>query len=270
MMVAHFHYSRGRLMLLAVTVAVAAMLCGVVHAGKFIENSQAVMMTEENGYMSGRSTDISGDWALVVQPVHAQSTGRVIPYYFNQWNWTSRAEMRPAQLALGDDLGTGVAIHEAVTILGAPGHDANGVSDSGAAFVFILPEGTQEWVEEATLVPSQQGEQWGCGSSVAVRGDFALVGCPYEDNGGMVVLFQRGTLDWLFPDTPREEWEAQNIVSMRVGVGAWVAVIDVLSVTHEADLGGGDHTARLKPGCWRLVWFLCGASNLLRPWRCSL
>jgi hypothetical protein len=96
-----------------------------------------------------------------------------------------------ANNAQADDALGYVAISGDTLVAGAPGEDSdattvdgdgsnNGAIDSGAAYVFVR-DGAN-WSQQAYLKAPNAGEDDGFGSSVAIDGDFIVVGASGEDS----------------------------------------------------------------------------------------
>lgn len=79
--------------------------------------------------------------------------------------------------AKDDWFGYSVAISGDVAIVGSPWDDDAG-DWSGAAYVFI--RNGERWEEQAKLTASDAAAQDGFGYSVAISGDVAIVGAPYD------------------------------------------------------------------------------------------
>jgi hypothetical protein len=88
-----------------------------------------------------------------------------------------------ADPAADDQLGRNVALDGDLAVVGARLDDDNGV-DSGSVYVFRR-QAAGTWTQEAKLLASdgQAGDRFG--SAVAVSGDFALVGAPWDDDRGL-------------------------------------------------------------------------------------
>jgi len=88
---------------------------------------------------------------------------------------------------LADNFGTAVAFDGGVLAVGVPNHDYN-VNESGelsnAGAVFIYVKTGDVWTEVQKIVPETRQENAQFGYSVAVSGDYILVGAPYEDKVG--------------------------------------------------------------------------------------
>ena len=104
-----------------------------------------------------------------------------------------------AGLARGDWFGEAVAISGDIAVVGAPLADVGGIRSRGAVYVFIQVSG--RWVLDMTLTGiGSASERFG--SSVAVDGDFVVVGAPAakfsgKSDAGAAYLFQRSAVsDW--------------------------------------------------------------------------
>ena len=74
---------------------------------------------------------------------------------------------------------TGGAMHGDVVLVGARDDENDGVPQSGSAYVFRYQEGS--WVEEAKLTAPDGGVLDLFGSSVAIKGNAAIVGARARD-----------------------------------------------------------------------------------------
>ena len=75
--------------------------------------------------------------------------------------------------------GFSVAIDGHTAIVGVPGDDIRGYN-AGSAYVFVR-DSSGLWSRTATLTASDAGENDIFGSSVALSGDFAIVGAPLHN-----------------------------------------------------------------------------------------
>jgi len=169
-------------------------------------------LTVNKGYSGeydnfGNSVGISGDYAIVGSKSgdhsgYYQDTGSAFIFKREDSNWTEQAKLAPNPVSGGmakyDDFGESVAISGDYAIVGAPGDD-DGVAESGAAYIFKR-EG-ETWIEQAKLkVDSAQiNENFGC--SVAISGDYAIVGAADNDDGGdgsgAAYIFKREGSGWV-------------------------------------------------------------------------
>ena len=109
------------------------------------------------------------------------------------------ATLTPADAAADDRFGASVAVSGFRVLAGSPQDDDKG-SNSGAAYVFELV-GTS-WVQTAKLVAADGAANHRFGQSVALQGDFALVGASMRSGStfvgpGAVYFFERGPSGWV-------------------------------------------------------------------------
>ena len=137
----------------------------------------------------GTSVAISGDYAIVGAPVVSSSTGAA--YIFNRTGtntWDSGTTITASGGSLGDTFGSSVAISGDYAIVGAPGVS----SSTGAAYIYYRPSGNS-WGSEATVTATGGGATGDTfGSSVAISGDYAIVGAPIVSSStGAAYIFNR-------------------------------------------------------------------------------
>jgi hypothetical protein len=96
-----------------------------------------------------------------------------------------------------DYFGYWVAVDGDTVVIGAFGDDDNGVS-SGSAYVFSRSGST--WEQQAKLTASDRTTGDYFGYSVAVDGDTAVIGAPYDDDNGVssgsAYVFSRSGSTW--------------------------------------------------------------------------
>ena len=93
-----------------------------------------------------------------------------------------------------DHFGWSVAVDGDVAVVGAPQDDEGG-EDSGAAYVYLLADGT--WTYRAKLLDPEPFDGARFGYSVAVSGDSIVVGSyPTTASTGTVIVYRATGLDW--------------------------------------------------------------------------
>ena len=102
-------------------------------------------------------------------------------------SWLEQALLRASDATAGDQFGFAVAVDADTVVVGAKDGGPRGPSGvgTGTAAVFVRTAGA--WAEVAQLENASGGEFDSFGRSVAVSGDTALVGAPYEDSGAIGV-----------------------------------------------------------------------------------
>lgn len=166
----------------------------------------------------GTSVAVSGDIAIVGAPGEdedaletntVESTGSAYILYRNEGgteNWGQVKKLTSSTRTTGDKFGSSVAIDGGLVIVGSIGEDEdalndNTVFDAGAAYIFKKDNGgANNWGIVQKLVASVRASGNNFGSPVAVSGNYALAGAPYEDQLQPNVLFNSGAA-YLFGPT---------------------------------------------------------------------
>ena len=156
------------------------------------------------GDFFGYSVAVSGDTVVVGALQEDSSTTGVnstpdenaawsgAAYVFTRsgTTWTQQAYLKATNPETSDWFGVAVAVSGNTVVVGASGEDSSttGVNStpnesaisSGAAYVFTRSGTT--WTQQAYLKASNTGANDGFGRSVAVSGDYAVVGARSEDS----------------------------------------------------------------------------------------
>jgi choice-of-anchor B domain-containing protein len=139
---------------------------------------QTTVASDDVGYGDGfaQALAVAGNVLLVGAP--KQGGGRGAVYVFERpasgAEWVPRGQLVPSDGGTGDSLGFALAVHEAVALVGAPGHD----SSRGAAYVFRRNAATGAWTQAGKLAPESRVAGDRFGTSVAVDRERAAVGAP--------------------------------------------------------------------------------------------
>ncbi len=120
-----------------------------------------------------------------------------------QDTFSSLRKLVPNDPVDNGSFGISVAVDGAYALVGAPGEDGNG-ANSGAAYLFLQSQGGLDgWGQIKKLIASDASAGDVFGVSVALSGDYALVGAEGEDGTGSergaAYLFYRnqgGTDNW--------------------------------------------------------------------------
>ncbi len=156
----------------------------------------------------GSSVAISGDYAIV-GAINADDTidwnGRPGAAYIHMRSgdsWIQQQKIIPSEAIFDSEFGVSVAIDGDYAIVGArdEGVDTgNWVYSAGAAYIFVRNGNT--WIQQQRIVANDPGYFAFFGSSVAISGDYAIVGAPYDDhfglsNIGSAYIFVRNGNTW--------------------------------------------------------------------------
>jgi hypothetical protein len=134
----------------------------------------------------GVAVALSGDRALVGAPF-ALPGGAAFVFERDQGgleSWGERKKLVASDAEVKDQLGFAVALSTDTALVGAFGEDGNGDA-RGAVYLFERAQGGKDnWGEllKQTASDTENGDQYGY--SVALDGDTAVVGAPFEDGIG--------------------------------------------------------------------------------------
>jgi hypothetical protein len=167
------------------------------------------------GDVFGYSVAISGDYAIVGAIGENGGTGDPIDdsgaaYIFHRTGddtWDDGVKLVAPDAQANDWFGRSVAISGDYAIVGAYGEDGgagNPRTDAGASYIFHRT-GDDTWDDGVKLVaPDAQAIDY-FGSSVAISGDYAIVGAYLEDGGAGDPRTDAGTA-YLFHRTGDNTW----------------------------------------------------------------
>ena len=139
----------------------------------------------------GNSVAISGDYAIVGAYQESGGAGDPVGYagaayvfYNNGVSWQEVEILHASDLQALDHFGYSVAISGDYAIVGARNEDGgagNPAAEAGAAYVFY--NNGVSWQEVEILHASDLQADDEFGTSVAISGDYAIVGAYWEDGG---------------------------------------------------------------------------------------
>lgn len=240
-------------------------------------NSDATMARD----LFGASVAISGTTLVVGAPGDDESaidSGSVFVFerdYTAAEIWVQTARLSAPFPAFGDGFGASVAIEDDVIVVGAPGRDVGGVSDSGAVYTFERTAPSM-WTSGVTLVSpggALVGDAFG---SVAFSGSTLLVGAPLADSvagvdSGRAWTFERIAIAaWAFDAElvpaggnsllPGDQFGSVAIDGDRLVVGAWKR--DVQSGPSTLINAGAAYVFERSGGNWSEFQLLTGVDAM--------
>lgn len=207
----------------------------------------------------GVSVAVSGDIALIGangDDDNGIESGSAYVYRYDSGTetWTKEDELQASDGGWEDYLGTSVSISGEVALVGAYGDDDNGM-DSGSAYVFRYDAGTEEWVEEDKLLPSDGAENDYFGFSVSVSGDVALVGAWWDDDNGpdagsaYVFRFDPETGEWVEEEKLlASDGAGQDHFGISVSISGDVALVGADGDDDNGNVSGSAYLFRYDPG----------------------
>jgi len=174
-------------------------------------NLQATLTAGDGaaGDLFGGSVGISGSYLII------GAAGKMVDthvfqgkaYVFNRAGtvWNEQSELTAEDGAAQEYFGGVVGISGNYAVVGVRNKAVNNQSNAGQAYVFYrrpgLPGLPGVWLLQAVLVADDGTAGDGFGSSVAISGDFVLIGAPYKTvygnaNFGQAYLFGKTGAGW--------------------------------------------------------------------------
>lgn len=143
----------------------------------------------------GTSVSINGNYIVVGAPgddIEGNvNQGSAYIYLWNSVSWTQQEKIMANNGNAEDIFGASVAIQGNNTIIGATGKDTN----TGAAYIYVRTGST--WMQQASIIANDGETQDEFGNSIAIDGDFAIVGASGHDSStGASYIYHRTGNNW--------------------------------------------------------------------------
>ena len=126
------------------------------------------------------------------------NSGSAYIFEYNGTNWTQMVKLTASDGAPSDYFGRAVSITGNHVVIGAYGNDDMGTS-SGSAYIFEY-DGTN-WTQQAKLNPSDGASSDYFGYSVAIDGNYAVIGAYGDDDmgsySGSAYIFSFNGTNWV-------------------------------------------------------------------------
>ena len=196
----------------ALAVVAMVTLCMGVSRADITEIKKLIPGDGAYADLFGSSVSISGDYAIVGAPNDDEgvikNSGCAYIFERTKGIWSEKAKLLAPDRSGNDVFGFSVSISGDYAIVGKPFDDHTG-SNYGSAYIFHRTEplpGTIIWSQVAKLVATTEGgaSDGGAndffGTSVAINGDYAIVGAPNDDDNGSdsgtAYIYQRLENGW--------------------------------------------------------------------------
>lgn len=156
----------------------------------------------------GNVVGVSGSVAVVGAPNDADPNGRTedgygagsaFVYETSADGWVRTAKLAPDDGDPGDLFGLSVAVSGETIFVGAPSDVRPDDRQTGSVYVFERSDGN--WTQRNKLLPDDASDGANFGASVALEGETAVVGSPFEEDSygdfsGAVYAFEREGGRW--------------------------------------------------------------------------
>ena len=191
------------------------------NAGTWTQVQKIVASDRASFDWFGGSVDISGDYAIVGANLEDENTtggntftsaGSVYVFKNNMGNWTQTQKIVASNRGTNHSFGVSVSISGDYAIVGSSGEDS-----FGTAYIFKNNSGT--WNEEQKIVATDRASSDQFGFSVAISGDYAIVGARFEeeDASGSNTVTDAGSA-YIFKNDAGTWMEVEKIVAADRGV----------------------------------------------------
>ncbi len=143
----------------------------------------------------GYSVSIYGDYAIVSAAYKGKGKGAAYIFKRDGNSWKEQQMLFAGDEKKVDIFAYRVAISEEFAFVSSPWDDDKG-EDTGSVYIFRRTG--ESWTRQAKLYPHGQWIKWCCfGYSVAISGDYLVVGSPFEEEArGAVYIFKREGDTW--------------------------------------------------------------------------
>jgi hypothetical protein len=150
----------------------------------------------------GLSVAIAGNTAVLGAPhcEHGGQAGAGAAYICvrDSGIWVQEAKLNASDEGPDDRFGVAVAVDGDTAVIGASSNDEAG-ENAGAAYVFVRCDGI--WTQQAKLMAADASSYDYFGSSIAVDGETAIIGAPFDSNAdgayaGAAYVFVRSGGEW--------------------------------------------------------------------------
>ena len=168
----------------------------------WVEQAELLGSDDSEGDFFGYSVAVDGDYAVVGAPGDdadgKDSAGSAYVFIRTGQTWSQQAKLNAFDAAWGDWFGVSVSIHGNYVVVGSRHDDDHGLN-SGSAYIF--KRAGPNWTEQAK-VSAHDGESTDSfGTSVCIRGNYAVIGAPGDDDNGTssgsAYIFKRRGSAWV-------------------------------------------------------------------------
>ena len=154
----------------------------------------------------GEMASMDGDYAIIGASGVDDYTGSAIIFKKSGSSWSQQTEVFASDGEIYDYFGDSVSLSGDYAIIGSLNDDIGANADQGSAYVFMRSDNS--WSQQSKLTASDGETADKFGWSVALSGDYALIGAPYQDSDddgnyddanddqGSCYIFLRSGVSW--------------------------------------------------------------------------
>ncbi|MGL4632160.1 MAG: hypothetical protein ACRCVT_13230 [Leadbetterella sp.] len=144
-----------------------------------------------NGNLFGISVSIWGEYALIGSPndggngYSESGSASLFKLNPNTGAWEFQRKFTNTIPSIFDHFGNSVCISDYSIIIGSSSDDEEGWSDNGSVSIFKQDSRFGNWEFQVKLTNPSAADNDYFGSSVSISGNYAIVGTPFDDEGGL-------------------------------------------------------------------------------------
>lgn len=165
----------------AIFVGYVILYSTIIYASELKITPEDITTNDNFGY----SVSLNGDTFIVGaygKNQYGDFSGAAYVFIREGSQWKQQAKLVPDDGYSYDYFGWSVAIDGDVAIIGAPGMDDGKLLNVGGAYIFVRQG--DEWHQQKKLWASDRSPNDLFGYSVAISGNYAIIGAPEDDDGG--------------------------------------------------------------------------------------
>jgi hypothetical protein len=188
----------------------------------------------------GIDCKIYGDYVIVSAPEEDIAGSEYGAAYIFKKNadetWSKTETLLASDGAYLDRIGYSVGIYDEYAIVGAQLKD-NGGTNRGGAYIF-KKNADESWSEQAILTSDDPIDNYSFGTSVYIKGNYAIVGEPGVDanTGGFMYVFERSGSTW----TQIKKFQVTNGQDANFGYSVAISGDTILSGAPYDDVKSGN------------------------------
>ncbi len=170
-----------------------------------VESAHLIASDAATNDRYGSAVAIDGDTLVIGANQHrtargAQAGAVYVYVRYGDGQWLPQAQITAADGHKTDLFGYSVAIAGDTILIGARYVDLGGLSNAGAAYVFVRASGGTTWTQQAKLTAADAADGANFGCSVALSGNTAVIGAFTDSAGfpqaGSAYVFARNGSAW--------------------------------------------------------------------------
>lgn len=203
--------------------------------GAWTETEKLVASDLQADQFFGQSVSVSGDVIVVGAYLDdALGFGAGAAYVFERsgGSWVETQRLTASDGTTDDRFGWDVAANPDLLLISSHGSDEIG-PHSGAAYVFEREGGV--WVEQQKLVPSDPKAGARFAYSLDVDGDWAVIGCPFDDTlgagAGSAYIWRRQGHQWIeHQKLTASDGQPDDLLAEQVGMDGDLVILSAWPV----------------------------------------